>query len=126
MSKRKVAIIVGVILFLTAGASEADDTVKPLPSPHVRLKNGTGELVGPDGQRYFLPVGTHVLDGTSWDVMENEHKRLQDQETRLEAENKSLRDTIGSGWRPGWLPFVTALVVGVSLGAGGYYWYTNR
>lgn len=125
MKPRRIAFLIGLALFFSCGRVYADDTLKPLPSPHVRLTTGTGELVGPDGQRYFLPLGSHILDGTSFDNLETEHKRLQDQETRLAAENKSLRESLG-GWRPGWITVVAVLVAGAAAGAGGYYLYEHR
>lgn len=108
---RKLAVSVGLAVLLTTGRVIADDA-QPLPSPHVRLTSGPGELKAPDGQRYFLPVGTHILDGTSFENLEKETKRLQESEVRLTAENKSLKNDSGPGWG-------TLLIVALSSAALG-------
>jgi hypothetical protein len=65
-----------------------------------------------------LPPG-RFLDERSWVTLDEEQRRLQDQETRLTAENKSLRAT-ASAWQPGWKTLTLTLAVGL---AGG--WYLN-
>jgi hypothetical protein len=86
----------------------------------VVLKTGPGQLLVPSISRLFdLPVGTHVLEPPAWDKLDAETRRLQDAETRLTAENKSLRSQAGNGWRPGWKTLTTVFVVGTVLGAYG-------
>lgn len=122
-SPKRIALILGIALFLTGGRAFADDTQplpsppnvgstnQPLPSPHVRMTND-GELTT-NGKRYFLPLGTHILDGTSFENLEKEVRRLQTQEVRLTAENKSLRDDSGG---PGWGTVLVVAMGAVALG----------
>lgn len=115
-----VAVVVAAALVLAPAVAHGDcenAPVEPLPTPHVVLDSGPGVLDAPNGRSYFLPVGTHILDGLSWQKQDDEVRRLQELETRLTAENASLRET-ASGWQPGWKLMLATLVVGV---AGGVY-----
>lgn len=69
-----------------------------------------------------LPPG-HFVDEATWAAIDAEMRRLQDQEVRLTAENKSFRTSAaeGSGWRPGWITLVTAFALGTAAG-----WYAYR
>lgn len=63
-----------------------------------------------------LPPG-YFLTEPDWDKLDKEVRRLQDAETRLSAENKSMRKSLDSG--PGWGTLVitiTALSLGVVIG----------
>ncbi len=57
----------------------------------------------------------YYYDEPEWSLLDTEIRRLQTAETRLTAENKSLRDT-ASGWTPGWRTLLGAVVTGVALG----------
>lgn len=76
-----------------------------------------------DGTQYLLPPG-RFFDEPTWEMLDQELKRLQDQENRLGAENKSLRDSLG-GWRPGWITVTSFLLLGVASGVSGYYYWTH-
>lgn len=117
MKPKRLALVVALFVFLVGGRAFADE-VKPLPEGHVRLTTGNGELIAPNGDRYFLPVGTHILDGTSWENLDGEHRRLQEQETRLKAENRSLRNSANE-WSPGWrtVVFITAGALAIGFTA---------
>ena len=65
------------------------------------------------GSRVRLPPG-YFLDEQSWQERDAELKRLQEQETRLKAENKSLRK---SGSEYPWVATGTVLVFGIAFGA---------
>lgn len=115
------AAALGVLLLSSGAAAEPPTTpeaAEQLPTPHVRLTTGPGTLRTNAGRLFDLPVMTHVLAPPAWDKLDAEMKRLQDAETRLTAENKSLRAQAG-GWRPGWRLIATTLVVGTALGAYG-------
>ncbi len=124
MKPRRVALAVALIVFLTGGTSDADPQTPCVPSDpcHLHMRDG-GEVTTPNGI-YTLPPG-HFFDDPTWNMVDEELKRLQDQEHRLGAENKSLRESLG-GWRPGWLTVTSFLLLGVAGGVGGYYWYDNR
>lgn len=123
----RLGAILTVILVLAWSRTAAAEPVKPCsPSDpcHLRMREDT-TLTKDDGTQYRLPPG-HFYDQPTWDTLELEFKRLQTQETRLEAENKSLRKSMDETWKPGWLTIFSALVIGAAGGVGGYYWYTHR
>lgn len=99
MTPRRLAVCVVIVLTLLSDKVFAE---APLPSGHVTLKTGEGLLVAPNGTKYTLPVGSHILDGTSWEKLDSEVKRLQDMETRTQAENKSLRESLHASPQMGW------------------------
>lgn len=121
MSPRRLAVCIVIAMTLWSEQVFAD---VPLPSGHITLISGEGVLVTQYGTRYTLPVGTHILDGTSWGNLDLEVKRLQDQETRLKAENNSLK---GSAQRdaPGWGTAAVLLTVVAAISGGVYYFQTN-
>lgn len=118
--KKILALIFGMSVLLASQNVFAD---VPLPTGHVTLSSGDGELIAPNGQRYYLPMGTHILDGTSWQKLDTEVKRLQDEVTRKDAENKSLRNALSS-WTPGWGTLV--VLTGLALAVGGTAYYLNN
>ena len=61
------------------------------------------------------------LPEPDWDKLDLEVHRLQTAETRLTAENRSLRASADS-WRPGWKILASALAIGLG---GGYYLATR-
>ncbi len=104
----------------TAPAPEPESEAIPDDSPPLHL-NSRSRVVTEGGANLRLPRGYFVPEG-KWDALDLEVKRLQDQETRLSAENEALRD---SGGGPGW--GTVAVVVGaLALGAGGGYWLSER
>lgn len=108
----KAAIAAGLIVILAARA--ASDPL-PLPQGHIRLTQGEGELKVYDGRIFLLPLGTHILTYETWNELDGEVRRLQDQETRLTAENKSLKKNAAS-WHPGWKSISTAVLFGLAGG----------
>lgn len=67
------------------------------------------------GTNLRLPPG-YFLDETSWAKLDAETRRLQERETRLKAENESLRKSARS-ISFGWYALAGAFVLGASLGA---------
>lgn len=114
MKRRALALVCGVLTFIACNRVMADPL--PLPSPHVRLTNpGTLET---NNKFYLIPQGSHILDEDTFLTVEREMKRLQEQETRLRAENKVLtEDSGGVSWP-------TLVIVGLgalALGATSVY-----
>jgi hypothetical protein len=68
------------------------------------------------GSKLELPPG-YFFDEAEKAALDVELKRLQDQETRLAAENKSLRES-ADGISFGWYALGSAIVAGFAL---GYY-----
>jgi hypothetical protein len=86
------------------------DLSKPLQtlSDSVLQTDGGSEIRLPPGRFYTEAV---------WARLDAEFRRLQTVETRLTAENASLRATLG-GWSPGW---ITILSVAAGAGAAGWW-----
>lgn len=95
--------------------------------------DAAGEPVGPDNPPLHLTTPSHVitqggseldlppgyfLDDEQWSALDTELRRLQDEETRLGAENQSLRASAHSG--APWWAIGAAVVVGAV--AGAYAW----
>lgn len=105
-----------VAVLLAPSPARADDVPGPLPTERVRLTSGPGELLVPAiARRFALPVGTEILLPEAVTKLDVEIKRLQEAETRLSAENHSLRDTAKS-WQPGWKTLLVTLATGISVG----------
>lgn len=111
MRKLTVGAALGIFLLLAPSAAAQPPSL--MPSPHLRL-SADSTLATPTGS-YLLPMGAHILDEPSWWKLDAEVRRLQDAETRLAAENTSLRKGSDS-WRPGWKTIAGTLLVGVSVG----------
>ncbi len=108
------AVIVATMLIAVRSAADPVPVLAPVPVPtHLASASavhtdGGSDLRLPPG--YFLPEPL-------WTKLNTETKRLQDTETRLAAENKSLRAST-AGWQPGW--YVTAAAIGTGLVSGWY------
>lgn len=109
-TRYRVAVAVVTLLALTAETS-ADPL--PLPTPHIVLKSGPGVLHGPDGHDYVIPTDSHILSPDGWTPLDLEFKRLQDQETRLQAENQSLRKSANEF---PWTPILIGAGIGLITG----------
>ncbi len=125
MTVRRLAVIVGVLVALAPRALaepapeptpivEAAPDALPMPTPHLVLRSGPGILHTAD-RRFLIPLDTHILTADRWTEQEIEKKRLQEQEIRLTAENKSLSESAEQvPWR------IIALGVAVGLVTGAY------
>lgn len=124
MSPRRIGVIFALVVFLAGGDAVAEPTRPCTPTEpcHLRMREDT-TLRKDNGTEYLLPPG-RFFDEPTWEMLDQELKRLQDQERRLGAENKSLRDSLG-GWRPGWITVTSFLLLGVAAGASGYYYWTH-
>ncbi len=111
MSARTVCSV--ALLLVLAGSEAAADPVNLiLPEPRTLCKDATFQVCRE------LPPG-RFLDADTWQVLDLEVQRLQTVETRLTAENKSLRKDSES-WQPGWKTLLGAFVVGATGGAAAY------
>lgn len=122
---KRLGVVLALLVLLGAGdsAGEPISPCTPQVPCHLRMRDDS-TLQKFDGTQYNLPPG-RFLDEPTWRLLDDETKRLQNERTRLEAENKSLKDSL-SGWRPGWITVTSFLFLGVAAGVGGYYWYENR
>jgi hypothetical protein len=102
----RVRILVAAIVLLGTARATAEPINIHIETPSTVHTDGGTDLRLPPG--YFLDEGTHQK-------LDTEMRRLQDTETRLSAENTSLRSTL-KGWQPGWIVLVVAAAGGVALG----------
>ena len=114
----KVCMLVIAFIILTAPrvlAQPAPDEPLPMPTTHLFLRTGPGVLHGPDGKDYVVPQESRILTRERWSELDAEMMRLQEVETRITAENKSLRKSADSF---NWLP--VAIGAGLGIVAGAY------
>jgi hypothetical protein len=113
ISRRRLALVAALATSLPCRQVLADPYA-PKPGEILHLSTpSTGRTDG--GTDLRLPPG-YFLDEPTWGKLDVENKRLQNAETRLTAENKSLR-TSASSISFGWKTLATALLVGVAAGA---------
>ena len=113
----KAAIVVLLLVALRPSALAEPvlgTPVEQMPTPHLYLRSGSGVLHFNE-RLIYLPLGTHILTEERWQEQEDEKIRLQEQEIRLTAENKSFRNSADEvPWR------IIALGVAVGLITGTY------
>jgi hypothetical protein len=95
-------LVLGMVLMTALTAREAAGDIYHLKSP--------SQLETEKGSKLKLPPG-YFLDEVTWQERDAALKRLQEQETRLKAENVSLRKSASEGLS------ATSAVLLVSLGA---------
>jgi len=105
------------LLAASAGVAYGDPSAPSTATEPLHLQSES-HIVTKGGSELELPPG-YFISEPDFDKLDTEFRRLQDQETRLEAENKSLKDST-SGWQPGWLTLAGAVVTGLALG-----WYAH-
>ena len=117
----KVGVVVTAIVFmLSTGAAYGD----PAPSPSTTTAPSFFHLADPSvltshaGTVLTLPPG-YWMDEPTFKLEDDKRKVEQDLDTRLTAENKSLR-AAAAGWQPGWKTLATALMTGLAAG-----WYLH-
>lgn len=115
-----------VMLALSARDAQTDEPeAVPMPSGHLLLKTGDATLRAPDGRLITIPLGSHVYDAPTWALLDDTVRDLQEDQVRLTAENKSLRQStqdMADSWSPGWKILLGAVLVGAS---GGWYLHSR-
>lgn len=116
--------VAALFMMLCAGTcSPMRDAYADTPAPlYLRTREPTllCALISPDAPADAqprcreLPAGRFLAE-PGWSALDLEMRRLQDAETRLTAENTSLRKN-ADAWRPGWKTLTGAVLVGVALG----------
>lgn len=101
------------------GSGSAGSAAPTLTTPlngHVFLHiQSKSHLTTDGGSQVDLPPG-YFVDEPGWTALDTSFKSNQDDITRLNAENQSLKTSM-SDWQPGWKLIVGAIVLGV---VGGY------
>lgn len=100
-------------------AASAPTAPPPPPAASRWHVPGPWQLTLPSGTAYTMPPA-YILPENAWNDLDAEMKRLQDEDTRLTAENQSLTTSL-SGWQPGWKTFAIAVLGGVAIG-----WYAHE
>lgn len=119
--RTRLAVI--TLLVLLASRDAAGEPAPSIAETKVQTI-GERKLCMPDMvQCLTLPPGRFV-DEDTWQRIDRETKRLQTAETRLDAENKSLRAS-AAGWQPGWKTLLSVAVLGAVGGAAAYH-YTRE
>lgn len=121
MKPRRLAVIVGLLLCLYSTDVLADE-VKPLPGPHVIVTSGDATITTIKQEKYLLPVGSHVLDGTSYEKLDEKLKEQENLATRYKAENESLKKSLQSQG-PGWGTLI--VLTGLAIATGTVVYFTN-
>ncbi len=106
MKRNRFALLVGLAAVLAARDAAGEPTIYHLKSP--------SSLKTEKGSELKLPPG-YFLDEEAWRQRDEEMKRLQEQETRLSAENLSLRKSARDDYP--WLATGVVGAFGVALGA---------
>jgi hypothetical protein len=109
------AVTTAVILTLLASRAVADPAL-PAPAPTVVTPDLTAPVhlhsdatcTTAGGSSLTLPPG-YFLAEPVWTKFDTTTKTLQDTDTEITAENKSLRAS-AAGWQPGWYTLGTVLV----------------
>lgn len=109
MSKRYVGLAAALVVTLLAAGAAAD----PAPEPPIHLKSPS-EVRTARGSELRLPPG-YFLPEPTWAKLDNEIRRLQEAETRLKAENESLRAVPSTSWGS-WTLAAGALAGGILIG----------
>ena len=122
MKRAACALVCAAVLLVSRAAAGQDagpppDATEPDTELHLRVWS-PGVIITDTGAAARIPPGRYLAEPL-WLRLDTEVRRLQDAETRLAAENKSLRDAPGGrGW-------VWGLVIGLATGAAGT-WYLTK
>ncbi len=100
----------------TMGASLPATLTPDLSKPLQLLSGSVVETDG--GSDLRLPPGRFLTEPV-WSKFDAEIRRLQNAETNLTAQNKSLQAALG-GWQPGWWTLLT-----MACGAGAAGWWLH-
>lgn len=102
--RRRAFITVALVTALAARDASGDI---------IRVKSAS-ELTTSKGNKLQLPPG-YFLDEDTWELKDAEMRRLQETETRLKAENQSLRKSSETGSFP-WITVGVVFALGVTAG----------
>lgn len=116
--ERSAGCVVALVVLLLSTRAATQPASDPEPAPHVHVLE-PATITTDSGKSRRIPPG-HFVDEPRWSLLDVEMRRLQDAETRLTAENASMRKTT-SAWRPGWKMLGSALLTGITVGAYGTY-----
>lgn len=114
--RRQLALVAMVCVLTVPRTAFADEDIVTHPPP-VNLHISSNSTLRTDVDQHVahrLPPGYFFDEGT-FDKLDAELRRLQEQETRLTAENESLRDS-SRHYFPGWVVVGAAVAAGIAAG----------
>lgn len=111
VGRGKALVLAVVILAALADQAHGDDYA---PAPAFVHVKSPSRLETDKGTKLRLPP-SYILDEPSWSKLDTEHKQLEDDRTRLTAENKSLRES-AAHWKPAWYWIASATIGGIAIG----------
>ena len=114
MSHPRLRTAVAAVVLLAAREAAADPPPAPDAPLHLR---SSSSIVTEGGSHLDVPPGYYLTE-PQWDALDFEIRALQDERTRLRAENTSLRESAGTG--APWWAIGAAVVLGAA--AGAYAW----
>lgn len=119
---RRVALAAACALgTLLLGARAAAEPISPKEGELIHIQSPSS--VKTDGGSEIRLPPSFCIDEAGWDKLDLEVHRLQEAETRLKAENKSLRKSASSeAFSFGWKSLTSAVVLGLAAG----YWIAER
>lgn len=109
MRRGRAAVIAAVAISLYARDARGEDVVTGVQ--HIQSES---TLISDGGSILRLPPG-YFLPDAKFNALDLELRRLQEQEVRLDAENRSLRKSAET-WSPGWKTLTAVFTVGVTVG----------
>jgi hypothetical protein len=114
---RRIVAAMAIIATLLVYSRAAGEPL-PIPDRPAQLETwGTLDTLG--GSTLALPPGTWIVPEESWSTLDDELRRLQEAETRLTAQNQSLRSSAADFDRKWLWVGGSALVAGFLTGAAG-------
>ncbi len=113
--RARLGATVALLLLASSARVAAEPAPSPLPRLNIREPARVCTLAEPQRCRDIGPGVFLTVD--AWSDLDTELRRSQDNETRLMAENNSLRNEALT-WRPGWVTIGLAALTGL---AGGIY-----
>lgn len=112
MPRKVLACVAALLVFFRAGLAIAEPyEQKPGETLHIK----TPGTLFTEGGSVVLTLPGHYYDDIGHGKLDTEMRRLQEAETRLKAENDSLRKS-AKGVSFGWVVLGTALAAGITTG----------
>ena len=117
--RKLTAAAIAFTFFMVSHAVRAD----PLPTVPGEFQTTT-TCKSTGGGTWVLPPGWWLVPPDTWSDLDTKLRRLQTAETRLTAENTSLRKSARER-SSRWYLLTGALSLGLAAGQGWYWWRTR-
>ena len=111
--RRVIAALTVVVVIVAASPAAAE----PEPPTEVTAPAVCRDNADPPNELTLAP-GSMILTGAAWANLDTRVRGLQEDRTRLTAENQSLRESAAAGGFPSWW----WIAAGVAAGAAAGFW----